>query len=79
MPRRFGVTVDCRDPLFLAAFWREVLDYQDHPAPPGYASWAEYAAANGVSADDATAGATIVDPTGVGPRIYFQKVPEQSQ
>ena len=56
-----------------------MLDYQDDPAPEGYAGWAEYDAANGVSADDAAAGATIVDPTGTGSRIYFQKVPEQSQ
>ena len=52
MPRRFGVTIDCRDPLTLAAFWREVLDYQDDPAPEGYSSWAEYDAANCVSDDD---------------------------
>lgn len=76
MPRRFGVTIDCRDPFTLAVFWCEVLDYQHRPAPPGYASWAEYDAANGVSTEDATAGATIVDSTGAGPRIYFQKVPE---
>ncbi len=76
MPRRFGVTIDCRDPLTLAAFWREVLDYQDDPAPEGYSSWADYDAANGVSDDDAAAGATIIDPNGAGPRLYFQKVPE---
>ena len=76
MPRRFGVTIDCRDPVTLAAFWRDVLDYQDDPAPEGYSSWAEYDAANGVSPDAAEAGATIVDPTGVGPRLYFQKVSE---
>ena len=76
MPRRFGVTIDCRDPLALAAFWRDVLDYQDDPAPEGYSSWAEYGAANCVAPEAAEAGATIVDPTGVGPRLYFQKVPE---
>jgi len=76
MPRRFGVTIDCTDPLTLAAFWCEVLDYQEDPAPEGYESWADYDAANGVSEDDASAGATIVDPTGVGSRIYFQRVPE---
>jgi hypothetical protein len=76
MPRRFGVTIDCRDPFTLAAFWRDVLDYQDDPAPEGYASWTEYDSANAISADDAHAGAMIVDPTGVGPRLYFQKVPE---
>jgi len=76
IPRRFGVTIDCRDPLALAAFWRDVVDYQDDPAPEGYSSWAEYDAANCVAPEAAEAGATIVDPTGVGPLLYFQKVPE---
>ena len=31
MPRRFGVTIDCRDPLTLAAFWREVLTTRTIP------------------------------------------------
>src|SRR5664279_1708519 len=60
MPRRFGVTIDCRDPLALAAFWRDVLDYQDDPAPEGYSTWAEYDAANCVAPEAAEAGATIV-------------------
>jgi hypothetical protein len=76
MPRRFGVTIDCRDPRALAAFWRLVLDFEDEPSPEGYPNWAEYDSAHGVSAEDAEAGHTIIDPTGSGPRIYFQEVPD---
>jgi hypothetical protein len=76
MARAFGVTIDCADPVALAAFWRDILDYVDDPPPEGYASWAAYDLANGVSAEEAAAGATIVDPSGVGPRLYFQRVPE---
>ncbi len=77
MGRRFGITIDCIDPLRLARFWRQLLDYVDDPPPPGYDSWAEYDKANGVSDEQASGGATILDPDGVGPRIYFQRVPER--
>lgn len=76
MARRVGVTVDCANPLLLAAFWRDVLNYVDDPPPEGYTSWAEYDLANAVPQDEVEAGATIVDPNGVGPRVFFQRVPE---
>lgn len=76
MPRTFGVTIDCAEPVALAAFWRDVLDYIDEPPPEGYASWSADDAAQGFGADEAGAGATIIDPTGRGPRLYFQRVPE---
>jgi catechol 2,3-dioxygenase-like lactoylglutathione lyase family enzyme len=76
MPRSFGVTIDCADPLALAAFWRDVLDYVDDPPPTGYPSWAAYDDEHGIDADEASAGATILDPTGQGARLYFQRVPE---
>ncbi len=76
MTRAFGVTIDCANPVALAAFWCDILDYVNDPPPAGYESWADYDLENGVSADEAGAGATIVDPSGVGPRLYFQRVPE---
>ncbi len=76
MATRFGITVDCADPPRLAAFWRRLLAYTDDPAPPGYDTWADYDGAHGVTVEQASAGATIVDPLDVGPRIYFQRVPE---
>jgi len=76
MARRVGVTVDCASPTKLAAFWRDLLDYVDDPPPEGYASWEEYDRANAVSQEEIDAGATIVDPRGIGPRVFFQRVPE---
>lgn len=76
MARRVGVTVDCANPVMLAAFWRDLLDYVDDPPPQGYESWAEYDRANALSQEEIDAGATIVDPRGIGPRVFFQRVPE---
>jgi catechol 2,3-dioxygenase-like lactoylglutathione lyase family enzyme len=70
MARRVGVTVDCASPAKLAAFWRDLLEYP---------SWEEYDRANAVSQDEIDAGATIVDPRGVGPRVFFQRVPESKR
>ena len=77
MSRSFGVTIDCADPGRLAVFWREVLGYVDDPPPAGFESWAAHDSANGVSPEEANAGATIVDPAGQRPRVYFQRVPER--
>jgi hypothetical protein len=76
MARRVGVTVDCSSPAKLAAFWRDLLDYIDDPPPEGYRSWEEYDRVNDVSQEMADAGATIIDPHGLGPRVFFQRVPE---
>jgi hypothetical protein len=69
------VTIDCRDPTGLAAFWAALLGYVDQSPPEGYSTWREYDLAVG-NDPDANDGATLVDPDGVGGRIYFQRVPE---
>ncbi|MET9345545.1 VOC family protein [Streptomyces termitum] len=61
--KKFQVTIDCADPVRLARFWCEVL---------GYVIPAE---------DEDEDPATVqyfgcVDPTGEGPRVLFQRVPE---
>ena len=70
--RELQVTFDCAEPVRLARFWCEVLGYV---VPPGQ----DEAAVEG-SGDDAPedqpGGAVCVDPTGAGPRLYFQRVPE---
>ncbi|MEJ5869142.1 VOC family protein [Pseudokineococcus sp. 5B2Z-1] len=76
MPRELQVTVDCAGPGRLAAFWAQALGYEVQAPPPGFASWEEALAAMGVPPerwDDASA---VVDPSGAGPRVYFQRVPE---
>jgi hypothetical protein len=69
--RTFQVTFDCAEPVRLARFWCEVLGYELAPPPAGFATWDEFTAAEGQGTWCACA-----DPTGVGPRLYFQRVPE---
>ena len=58
--RQFQVTFDCAEPERVARFWCEVLGYVAAPPPAG-------------ATDDWSA---CVDPTGTGPRLFFQRVPE---
>jgi len=71
-----GLVFDCADPPRLGAFWAGVLGYVERPPPAGFASWAAYDTANGVSDDEANAGFALVDPGGTGPTVFFQRVPE---
>ena len=70
------VTVDCTDPDRLATFWATALGYKKQDPPTGYATWATFLAAQGVPEDQWNAASALVDPAGIGPRIYFQQVPE---
>ncbi|MGH3862006.1 VOC family protein [Actinokineospora sp.] len=75
------VTIDCVDPRRQVAFWTEALGYIPEPAPGGHATWRDYWADMGVPEDELTDGAgdapeSVVDPSGKGPRIWFQRVPE---
>jgi len=70
--RELQVTFDCAEPVRLARFWCEVLGYV---VPPGQ----DEAAVEGGGDDapeDQPGGVVCVDPTGAGPRLYFQRVPE---
>lgn len=59
----FQVTFDCVQPVRVARFWCEVLGYVEEFDP------------NEPLLDDLP-WAACVDPTGVGPRLFFQRVPE---
>lgn len=72
--RQFQVTFDCAQPVRVACFWREVLGYVVPPPPEGFDSWDDLERT--LPAEDQGARSAIVDPTGVGPRLYFQRVPE---
>ncbi|MCG6567796.1 VOC family protein [Tessaracoccus sp. ZS01] len=77
MPRRFDfqVTFDCADPLALGQFWCEVLGYV-REAPPEFDTWEEQLVAWGVPRDQWNSINAIIDPDGVRPRVFFQRVPE---
>ena len=66
------VVIDCADPGGLARFWAEVLGYRFEPPPPGFASWEEWAEAEGIPPERWNDSAVLV---GDGPRIFFQRVP----
>lgn len=72
----FQVTFDCADPAQLSAWWAEVLGYQVQPPPSGFDTWPAFLEAQGVPKDRWNSASAIVDPAGVGPRVFFQQVPE---
>lgn len=84
MSRQVQVTFDAHDPRALSTFWRDVLGYV-HPAPPGIAlpegadplaAWDEFLERVGVPEDLRTSSSAVEDPGGLGPRLFFQQVPE---
>ncbi|ALV50281.1 VOC family protein [Streptomyces althioticus] len=81
MEMTLQLTIDCSDPQRMVAFWAPALGYVPEPAPEGHPSWRAYWEAMGVPAEELPPGAgdlaeSIVDPTGRGPRVWFQQVPE---
>lgn len=75
------ITIDCADPRRLVPFWTEALGYVPEPPPGGHATWREYWIDGGLPEEELPEGAgeipeSIVSPTGVGPRVWFQQVPE---
>jgi hypothetical protein len=76
MAHSFQVTVDAADPRGLGAFWCSVLGYVEQPPPPGFDTWEDALDAFGIDRSDPNRAFAIVDPDGVGPRVFFLKVPE---
>ncbi|UJP39058.1 VOC family protein [Cellulomonas palmilytica] len=77
MAARIQVTFDAASPPTLGAFWAEVLGYVEDSPPPPYATWDEALDAMGVPLDQRDTAYAVVDPDGAGPRLWFQKVPEE--
>ncbi|MGW1636431.1 VOC family protein [Streptomyces lavendulae] len=71
--KQFQVTFDCTEPERVARFWCEVLGYVI-AAPTGFATWEDYEDSR--SPEDRGSWCACGDPSGVGPRLYFQRVPE---
>jgi catechol 2,3-dioxygenase-like lactoylglutathione lyase family enzyme len=68
-----NVTFDCADPDRMSTFWAAALGYEKR-------TWtdplrAELLAA-GLTEDDLAGRGLAEDPAGVGPRLFFQRVPE---
>ena len=76
MANSFQVTIDAARPSALGTFWCQVLGYVEQPPPPGFDSWEDALDAFGIDRTDPDRAFAIVDPDGVGPRVFFLKVPE---
>jgi catechol 2,3-dioxygenase-like lactoylglutathione lyase family enzyme len=72
--KQFQVTFDCADPERVARFWCEVLGYVAPLPPDGFATWEDFH--RSLPAERRGAWFACSDPAGVGPRLYFQRVPE---
>ncbi|MEW2071791.1 VOC family protein [Streptomyces sp. NPDC007346] len=72
--RQVQLTFDCAEPERLARFWCEVLGYVVPPVPEGFATWADYQ--RSLPPEEQDAWFACSDPSGAGPRLYFQRVPE---
>jgi len=74
------IAIDCADPARLVRFWAAALHYDVEPPPAPHATWNDYWRSIGVPEHeldhDGDGSDSIVDPAGVGPRIWFQAVPE---
>jgi Glyoxalase-like domain len=74
------VTIDCAEPTVLARFWATALDYELQPPPDGHTSWHAWYRSVGVPAEELAGFPDepdrVVDPAGIGPKMWFQAVPE---
>jgi catechol 2,3-dioxygenase-like lactoylglutathione lyase family enzyme len=67
-----NITIDCADPQALSWFWADVFGYPR-------AEWGEFGdelKRQGLTDEDLATRSIAEDPTGEGPRFFFQKVPE---
>ncbi len=72
----FQVTFDAVSPKVAAEFWKVALGYRSDDPPPGFDNWDDALRASDLPEDRWDDANAIVDPAGVGPRLWFQKVPE---
>ncbi|MFE2984778.1 VOC family protein [Streptomyces sp. NPDC059262] len=72
--KQFQVTFDCAEPERVARFWCEVLGYVVSPPPKGFDTWDDFDRSR--PPEDQGSWFACSDPSGVGPRLFFQRVPE---
>lgn len=74
MSFKLQVVFDCKDPGNLSKFYAEALHYKLQEPPPGFPSWEAWLMKQGIPEDEWNSASAIVDPAGVGPRLYFQQM-----
>jgi Glyoxalase-like domain len=76
MAVKLQVVFDAHDPPSLAVFWGEAIGYVEEDPPEGFDSWEAWAEAADLPREEWDNYDSRVDPDGVGPRLFFQRVPE---
>ncbi|MGX7681608.1 VOC family protein [Jatrophihabitans sp. DSM 45814] len=80
MPVPLQLVMDANNPSVLVRFWATALGYEIAPAPDGFATWNDFYRSIGVAEDeldlDGDGSDRLIDPSGRGPSIWFQPVPE---
>ena len=69
------LTIDANDPPLLARFWGKALGYR--PVPPGEPLTTWHAHYRSRLGDDEEFDDRLFDPSGLGPALWFQQVPER--
>jgi hypothetical protein len=72
--KQIQVTFDCAEPERVARFWCEVLGYVVPPPPEGFATWDDFD--RSLPPEHQGSAFACIDPSGAGPRLFFQRVPE---
>jgi glyoxalase superfamily protein len=72
--KQVQVTFDCIEPERVGRFWCEVLGYVVPPLE-GFGTWDDFQ--HSMPPEEQGSWFACVDPSGVGPRLYFQRVPER--
>lgn len=68
-----NIVFDCANPRLVSHFWSDVLGYPRAEYPPEMRA---QLLAGGLTEDDLEARGIAEDPEGIGPRLFFQRVPE---
>lgn len=71
--KQVQVTFDCNEPERVGRFWCEVLGYVVPPLD-GFGTWDDFQ--HSMPPEEQGSWFACVDPSGAGPRLYFQRVPE---
>lgn len=72
--KQVQVTFDCAQPERVGRFWCEALGYVMPPLPTGCATWEDFDRT--LPPERQGSAFACVDPSGAGPRLFFQRVPE---
>ena len=77
MATRIQVAVDCHDSKLMVDFWSTALHYVMPDPPSPFTRWSEYWRSFDLPEDEIDDHPSmVVDPDGVGPRMFFHEVPE---